>query len=209
MKKIYLLILPLLFLPLIVNASDAFPSFPMAFYGQVKYDGQVLSVGSKVRAYCNSDLKGEVIVQGSGAYGYSDPTKTKLVIGSYSGCNKLVFKFISTGSTTENGGDSVISYNSGFVSGSTIDLDLNFTKNVPPVIPPSTGGGGGGGGGNITPPAAPIIGDSDGNGKVDIIDFALMMSNWGKNGINVSDLNNDSKVDIIDFALLMAHWSIN
>ena len=180
MKKVYLLILPLLFLPLVARASDSFPSFPMAFYGTAKYDGQSLSAGSKIRAYCNSALKGEIVVTESGIYGYDNPTKSKLVIGSYSGCDKLIFKFINAGSTVENGGDSVISYNSGFVSGSTINFNLNFIKNTNPVVPPS-GGGGGGGEDSIVTPSASKIGDSDGNGRVDIIDFALLMANWSIN----------------------------
>jgi len=56
---------------------------------------------------------------------------------------------------------------------------------------------------------AQIKGDINDDGKVDKYDFALMMSEWGKTGLNVSsDLNNDGKVDKYDFSLLMINWSI-
>lgn len=77
---------------------------------------------------------------------------------------------------------------------------LAYIINIPATPP----GGGGGGGGTPTP----IVGDINNNGKVDIIDFALMMADWGKTGVNYSDLNGDQKIDIIDFAILMAHWSV-
>ncbi len=73
----------------------------------------------------------------------------------------------------------------------------------------TTNNGGGGGGGGSTPPlAVSKVGDIDKSGVVDIIDFAMMMANWDKTGVNSADLNGDLKVDIIDFALLMANWSI-
>ncbi len=53
------------------------------------------------------------------------------------------------------------------------------------------------------------IGDINNDNKVDKYDFALMMSEWGKTGLNISsDLNNDGKVDKYDFSLLMANWNI-
>jgi len=53
-----------------------------------------------------------------------------------------------------------------------------------------------------------IKGDINDNGKVDKYDFALMMSEWGKSGLNIpSDLNKNGKVDKYDFALLMVNWT--
>ena len=52
-----------------------------------------------------------------------------------------------------------------------------------------------------------VIGDSNSDGKVDKYDFSLMMSNWGKTGVNVCDLNNDLKVDKYDFSLMMSNWN--
>jgi len=89
---------------------------------------------------------------------------------------------------------------------------------VSPIANPapvsSGGGGGGGGGGGATTPvtttsalssAAQKV-DANKDGKIDVLDFALLMSNWGKTGSNISDINSDSKIDIFDFALLMASW---
>ena len=54
-----------------------------------------------------------------------------------------------------------------------------------------------------------IKGDINDDGKVNKYDFALMMSEWGKTGLNIaSDLNDDGKVDKYDFSLLMINWSI-
>lgn len=52
-----------------------------------------------------------------------------------------------------------------------------------------------------------ITGDINDDAKIDKYDFALMMSDWGKTGVNDSDLNGDNKVDKYDFALLMLNWS--
>jgi len=60
---------------------------------------------------------------------------------------------------------------------------------------------------SFTTLAARIAGDTNDDGKVDKYDFALMMSAWGKTGINNSDLNGDNKIDKYDFALLMANWT--
>ena len=53
-----------------------------------------------------------------------------------------------------------------------------------------------------------IIGDTNDDGKVDKYDFALMMADWGREGLNIlSDLNKDGTVNKYDFALLMANWT--
>ncbi|MFH2144060.1 MAG: dockerin type I domain-containing protein [Bacteroidota bacterium] len=89
-----------------------------------------------------------------------------------------------------------------------------FGETLTETSPPSPGGGGGGGGGGgITTPSTTtgtVVGDVNGNGKVDKYDFALMMSDWGKTGTGLaSDLNGDGKVDKYDFSLLMVNWSIS
>ena len=61
----------------------------------------------------------------------------------------------------------------------------------------------------FTTSAVQIKGDINDDGTVDKYDFALMMSDWGKTGLNIlSDLNNNGKVDKYDFSLLMVNWSI-
>lgn len=73
----------------------------------------------------------------------------------------------------------------------------------------STGGtGGGGGGGTVPPPIALGKVDANADGKVNILDFVVLMINWGNTGAgNVGDFNNDNKVDILDFITLMINWT--
>lgn len=86
----------------------------------------------------------------------------------------------------------------------------------------SSGGGGGGGGGITNPivvPEPPIpfedivepnqIQQIDilEDGAVDILDFNLLMLNWGFVGAgNPADMNSDGAVDILDFNSLMLNW---
>lgn len=53
-----------------------------------------------------------------------------------------------------------------------------------------------------------VPGDTDGNGKVDIVDFASVRRNFGKPVTTrlEGDLNRDSKVDIADFAILRLNF---
>ncbi|HDQ16903.1 MAG TPA: hypothetical protein ENN31_02170 [Candidatus Vogelbacteria bacterium] len=79
---------------------------------------------------------------------------------------------------------------------------VNFTINI---ITRRSGGGGG----TVIIPIELELGDINGDGKVDEYDFAIMMSQWGQTGDNLSaDLNNDGKVDEYDFAILMANWGL-
>jgi hypothetical protein len=51
-------------------------------------------------------------------------------------------------------------------------------------------------------------GDANKDGKVNILDFVILMANWGQTDLgNKADFNNDSKVDILDFVILMANWT--
>ena len=94
-----------------------------------------------------------------------------------------------------------------------------YTINIPtptPVPAPVSGGGGGGGGYIPTPTPTPQIlgasikkGDSNKDGKIDVLDFNTLMVNWGSTSANnLADLNGDGKVDILDFNLLMVNWSL-
>ena len=52
-------------------------------------------------------------------------------------------------------------------------------------------------------------GDINGDGAINEYDFALIMSQWGQTGSNLSaDLNKDGVVNEYDFALLMSNWSL-
>jgi len=88
-----------------------------------------------------------------------------------------------------------------------------YNINNTPVAPANSAGGGGGGG--YIPPATPKAGDINTDGVVDILDFSIMMSQWGQTGCSATnswcsgaDLNKDGVVDEIDFSVLMADWGI-
>ena len=57
-----------------------------------------------------------------------------------------------------------------------------------------------------TPTPTLILGDLDGNGKVDIFDLSRLLSGWGTNNSS-ADINKDGVVNIFDLSILLAHWS--
>ncbi|MEK7673759.1 MAG: chitobiase/beta-hexosaminidase C-terminal domain-containing protein [Patescibacteria group bacterium] len=90
-----------------------------------------------------------------------------------------------------------------------------YTINIP-----SSGGGGGGGYYIYSPtPVATttqtsssattsLSTDINKDSKIDILDFNLLMVNWGNiNSGNVADVNKDNKVDLLDFNMLMVYWA--
>ena len=81
-KKISLFILIFLLVPVFAFAENQFPSFPMAFLGTATLNGQSLSSGTKIEAFCGNDLIGSVTMAENGIYGYADSTKNKLLVSS-------------------------------------------------------------------------------------------------------------------------------
>ena len=60
------------------------------------------------------------------------------------------------------------------------------------------------------PPLSPEAKKADANDdeKINILDFNVLMINWGVTiAGNIADFNEDSTVDIFDFNLLMIHWT--
>lgn len=143
MKK--LLIAVLLFLPTVSFAQ--IPDFPMAFWGEVTVGGVEAPVGSVVRVYDDTEKVGEVVVEEAGVYGHTEPTKQKLLLSD--GVGELTFTIESSAinSGVETEGLNPITY-SGFVSGETVELDLDFTPEAVVVEEPPRSSGGGGGGGS-------------------------------------------------------------
>ena len=100
---------------------------------------------------------------------------------------------------------------------STFDYIISLPISTPAASPtpaPAGGGGGGGGGFVPTPTPSPLSlseeakkVDINNDNKIDILDFNVIMVNWGAEGNNVADLNKDGKVDILDFNALMVFWS--
>lgn len=48
--------------------------------------------------------------------------------------------------------------------------------------------------------------DLNKDGRVDLIDFSILLYWWGKDS-ETADINNDSIVDLIDFSILMYYWT--
>jgi len=140
MKKILIFSLALLLFTPFFTRAESFPEFPMSFWGKVYVNNSLVSQGSKLRAYYGNTLGGEVIVQGNGVYGYTEPTKQKLIVRSGEG--DITFKLES--SAVNNGiefsSDTQVIYEK-FESGKSINKDLYFTFS--PVVNNSGGGGGG------------------------------------------------------------------
>ncbi|HNW96586.1 MAG TPA: peptidoglycan-binding domain-containing protein [Candidatus Paceibacterota bacterium] len=140
--------------------AESFPSFPMAFWGNVKIDNVSVPINTVINAYYDSVLCGTVTVKEIGIYGYPDSLKQKLLISEGSG--PITFKFVKDG--IEKTGINIISHSS-FVAGETINKNLEFVTIIPATptptptpTPTSTPapitGGGGGGGGSYTPPSS-------------------------------------------------------
>ena len=99
----------------------------------------------------------------------------------------------------------------GFVAMSVLFNSPNFALNS---VVFGYGGGGGMSGelnlpakiSSLTPEAQ--IMDVNKDSKIDILDFNVLMVNWGASGTNAADFNGDSIVDIFDFNSLMIYWTI-
>lgn len=98
-------------------------------------------------------------------------------------------------------------------TGPLASLDYVITSSSEPA---SSGGGstaGGGGGGSYTPPTAPPTteqADFDDSGSVDILDFNILIINWGTTtGATkaTGDADGNGTVDIYDFNILITNWS--
>ena len=130
-------------------------------------------------------------------YGYSDSTiedstlvtSHSIVVTGLSSGTQYFFRPVSHGSPE------------------VVGSEIVSTTSTPQPAP--SGGGGGGGGGGIVTQSSSIRGDANKDGKVNILDFVILMANWGpkNNPTNVADFNLDGRVDILDFVTLMANWS--
>jgi hypothetical protein len=62
---------------------------------------------------------------------------------------------------------------------------------------------------SVTPSATNVtkLGDIDGNNKVDIFDYNILLTNFNKTGSSIQgDLNNSGKVDIFDYNILLTNF---
>jgi len=121
MKK--LIIISLFLLPMV--SFCAMPAFPMAFWGTVTLNGSLAPVETVVRAYYGDILAGQVVVEESGIYGYTESIKQKLIMSE--GIGQLSFTIQSAGINggSETSGCGMVSY-TGFTSGLTVEKNLVF-----------------------------------------------------------------------------------
>jgi len=91
---------------------------------------------------------------------------------------------------------------------------FSYVFTAPPATTPapSSGGSSSGGGGSVSyaQPASTsgVVGDINGDGKVDILDFNMLLVQWGMTGTDLSaDLDKNEVVDILDFNILIIHLS--
>ena len=54
--------------------------------------------------------------------------------------------------------------------------------------------------------AVVLVGDFNADGKVNIFDFSMLLSNWGTAVVKY-DLNKDGKVSIFDLSILLSNWT--
>ncbi|OGZ78345.1 MAG: hypothetical protein A2358_03410 [Candidatus Staskawiczbacteria bacterium RIFOXYB1_FULL_37_44] len=72
----------------------------------------------------------------------------------------------------------------------------------------NSGGGGGGGGISLASAKKRIKGDFNNDGKVNDLDFSILMANWGLKRIGgLAESNGEGTVDDSDFSIVMANWT--
>lgn len=58
-----------------------------------------------------------------------------------------------------------------------------------------------------TPSTTPsVIGDLNGDGKVNVFDLSILLNAWGTNSAT-ADLNHDGSVNVFDLSILLSHWT--
>ena len=53
----------------------------------------------------------------------------------------------------------------------------------------------------------PGAGDLNNDSRVDLVDFSILLFNWGVPKDPIADLNKDGKVDLVDFSILLYWWT--
>jgi len=209
--KLSILVIFLL-LPVFCLATEDFPSFPMAFWGNTTVDDKPLSAGTTIKAYCNDSLIGETVMVEEGVYGYTESTRNKLLVSNCSG--DILFKYVLVGTTTSLTGGEEIKYSGGFVSGKTVPLNLDFINTRSCNISNGTGKQVWN---NNSWGDCSVVSCNAGYHKSDnscVADSSgkPISGDGNKGGVNTQpaittgDINGDNKVDKYDFALMMAAW---
>lgn len=193
--------LALLVLPIVVSAQT--PQLPHIFYGELTINSAPAPIGTVVIAKVDGVEKGRITTTVTGKYGGPGAYDQKLLVQGSIADNATVIFLVN-----DHNAEQTASFHSGTVQ--ELNLAVNFE--IPPVAqPPSGGGGGGGSGGSGNGGGNAIwkVGDANHDGRVDILDFNILMVNWGSlNTNNIADFSLDGRVDILDFNLLMVNWGL-
>ena len=197
-----------MFLPVFAFAQT--PSLPHQFFGTVKFSNGVSAPnGMTIEAKINGTVVGSSVTAG-GNYGYNPNLLFALDNdGAFAG--KTVEFYVDGVKANET---------AVFANGNSSQLNLTVPVSLPttpsPTPNPTPAGSGGGGGGGIIPttPTASLSAaaqkvDANKDGKIDVLDFNILMVNWGNASVgNVADFNGDNLVDILDFNSLMVYWTV-
>ena len=127
------------------------------------------------------------------------------------------FTWTATGGTVDSSGVYTAGNEAGiFAVTATASYGNQGTASVTISDPPpsggggssSGGGGGGGGGGGISYIPKRIKGDLNGDGKVDDLDFSILMGAWNskRTGPLAEDVG-DGTVGDSDFSIVMSNWT--
>jgi hypothetical protein len=96
-----------------------------------------------------------------------------------------------------NGGEILVFKHSGAVESVSPNPSVVASPNPSASVSPS-----------FVPSPSPVKpGDIDGNNKVDIFDYNLLLTNFGKTGTSlVGDIDKNGKVDIFDYNILLTNF---
>lgn len=194
-------------LPMIVFSADSPPPIPLFVYGEVSINEMLVGEGVEISAEMESQEVAATQTNSEGKYYLEIPdgeenegkTVTFKVAGIFDEANQIECANI--------------------MDTSVVNLDLNITitddDSEDDEDDNSGGGSSGGGGGSYTPPIDESglsdekkVFDTNGDDKVDILDFNSLMANWGTTEQNnPADFDGNGTVDIFDFNLLMIYWT--
>jgi len=200
LQLLTILTISVLILPMVALGQSPPPSIPLLVYGNVIIDNNPAPIGTIITAEIENIEVANTAVTIQGRYSIDVPD------GSANEGKTIKFKVIGITNEANQCEDVNITTNP------IINLDLAVTSpSSPPSSPPSSGGGGGGP--SIITPTSPLSEaaqavDTNGDSKIDILDFNSLMVNWGKTESgNLADFDANGTVDIFDFNLLMIYWT--
>lgn len=196
-------------LRLIVAVVVALPLLALSTSVMASYTGGTLSTG--INSTVGNNVNGVVVVAPTASPVAATYNSTQSVTLTAAGSISIHYTTDGSVPTCSTGTvySGAISVSSSEVITAISCYQNNYYSSVATfgyaIVPVSTGGNTGGStGGNATPTTNNVWNYTN----VGILDFSILMSEWGQTGSGLSaDLNNDGKVDILDFSMLMANWN--